>query len=115
MGNWMVSLVNAHTNAIRIGWHLWDIDLRFAPGLPPGWMRLNAPGVRVPQGWVGRRRQISPHQFRVGTGGGTVAGRRWFFFFTLVTGPRRSLSLKLSDTRVYGDGSTSKDPSTRRT
>jgi len=23
-----------------------------------------------------------------------------FFFFTLVTGPRRSLSLKLSDTRV---------------
>ena len=24
-----------------------------------------------------------------------------FFFFTLVTGPRRSLSLKLSDTRVY--------------
>jgi len=23
------------------------------------------------------------------------------FFFTLVTGPRRSLSLKLSDTRVY--------------
>ena len=24
-----------------------------------------------------------------------------FFFFTLVTGPRRSLSLELSDTRVY--------------
>ena len=24
-----------------------------------------------------------------------------FFFFTLITGPRRSLSLKLSDTRVY--------------
>ena len=24
-----------------------------------------------------------------------------FFFFTLVTGPRRSLSLKLSDARVY--------------
>jgi len=24
-----------------------------------------------------------------------------FFFFTLVTGPRRSLRLKLSDTRVY--------------
>ena len=24
-----------------------------------------------------------------------------FFFFTLVTGPRRSLNLKLSDTRVY--------------
>ena len=28
-------------------------------------------------------------------------GRHFFFFFTLVTGPRRSLSLKLSDTRVY--------------
>ena len=26
---------------------------------------------------------------------------KFFFFFTLVTGPRRSLSLKLSDTRVY--------------
>ena len=25
----------------------------------------------------------------------------FFFFFTLVTGPRRALSLKLSDTRVY--------------
>ena len=25
----------------------------------------------------------------------------FFFFFTLVTGPRRSLSLMLSDTRVY--------------
>ena len=32
----MVSLVNSHTNATRIGWHLWKIDLRFAPGLPPG-------------------------------------------------------------------------------
>jgi len=26
---------------------------------------------------------------------------RILFFFTLVTGPRRSLSLKMSDTRVY--------------
>ena len=33
----MVSPVNSHTNATRIGWHLWEIDLRFAPGLPPGW------------------------------------------------------------------------------
>ena len=32
----MVSLVNSHTNATRIGWNLWEIDLRFAPGLPPG-------------------------------------------------------------------------------
>jgi len=28
--------------ATRIGWHLWEVDLRFAPGLPTGW------------GWVGR-------------------------------------------------------------
>jgi len=34
----MVSLVNSHTNATRIGWHLWEIDLRFAPGLRPGWL-----------------------------------------------------------------------------
>ena len=36
-GKWMVSSVNSHTNATRIGWHLWEIDLRFAHGLPPGW------------------------------------------------------------------------------
>ena len=36
-GKLVVSLVNYHTNATRIGWHLWEIDLRFAPGLPPGW------------------------------------------------------------------------------
>ena len=33
----MVSLVNSHTNATRIGWHLRKIDLRFTPGLRPGW------------------------------------------------------------------------------
>ena len=33
----IVSLVNSHTNAARIRWHLWEIDLRFAPGLPQGW------------------------------------------------------------------------------
>ena len=30
-----------------------------------------------------------------------LAGVLFFFFSTLVTGPRRSVSLKLSDTRVY--------------
>jgi len=30
-----------------------------------------------------------------------LSGQAFFFFFTLVTGPRRSLSLELSDTRVY--------------
>ena len=34
MGKSMVSSVNSHTNATRIGWHLWEIDLRFAPRLP---------------------------------------------------------------------------------
>ena len=43
MGKLMVSLVNSHTNATRIGWHLWEIDLRFAPGLPPGWFRSASP------------------------------------------------------------------------
>ena len=37
-GKLTVSSVNFHTNATRIGWHLWEIDLRFAPGLPPGWL-----------------------------------------------------------------------------
>ena len=27
----MVSLVNSHANSTRIGWHLWEIDLRFTP------------------------------------------------------------------------------------
>ena len=31
MGKWMVSLVNSHTNATRIGWHLWEIDLKICP------------------------------------------------------------------------------------
>ena len=39
-----------------------------------------------------------------GSGAGVepaASGEGFFFFFTLVTGPRRSLRLKLSDTRVY--------------
>ena len=31
----MVPLVNSHSNATSRRWHLWEIDLRFAPGLPP--------------------------------------------------------------------------------
>ena len=41
----MVSLVNSHTNTTRIGWHLWEIDSRFAPGLPPGWHGLRGKAV----------------------------------------------------------------------
>ena len=36
-GKLMVSLVNSHTSATRIGWHMWEIDVRFASGLPRGW------------------------------------------------------------------------------
>ena len=39
-GKWMVSLVDSHTNATSQRWHLWEIDLRFAPGVPPGWGRV---------------------------------------------------------------------------
>jgi len=35
----MVSLVNSHTNATRVGWHLWEIDLRFPLNSTPGWSR----------------------------------------------------------------------------
>jgi hypothetical protein len=34
----MVSSVNSHANPFRIGFHLWEIDLRLAPWLPPGWV-----------------------------------------------------------------------------
>ena len=48
----MVSLVNSHTNATRIGWHMWVIDLRFAHGLPPGWVAAHghvSQGVLLPR------------------------------------------------------------------
>ena len=35
----MVSLVNSHANATSKRQHLWEIDLIFAPGLHPGWIR----------------------------------------------------------------------------
>ena len=35
-GKLIVSLVNSHSNATRFGWHIWEIDLRFTPGSPPG-------------------------------------------------------------------------------
>ena len=35
----MVSLVNFHKNATSKRWHLWEIELRFASGLPPGRIR----------------------------------------------------------------------------
>ena len=46
------------------------------------------------------RRSASPKNRDVKTGFNALM-KVCFFFFTLVTGPRRSLSLKLSDTKVY--------------
>ena len=42
-GKWMVSLVNSYTNASSKRYHLWEIDLRFAPGLHPGWGGTKSP------------------------------------------------------------------------
>ena len=42
----MVSLVNSHTDATTIGWHLWEIDLRLALDLPPGWPALSKKAQR---------------------------------------------------------------------
>jgi hypothetical protein len=36
----MVSLVNSHSNATSRMYQLWEIDLRFAHELPPGWRYL---------------------------------------------------------------------------
>ena len=36
-GKDMVSSVNYHLNATSRRQHLWEIDLGFSPGLPPGW------------------------------------------------------------------------------
>jgi len=55
--------------------HFWEVP--FALMLSPGWLTWRFPNANPPRYCI------------------------FFFFFTLVTGPRRSLSLKLSDTRVY--------------
>ena len=44
-GKTMVSLVNSHANATRIGGHVGEIDLRFAPGLPLGWQKKSIRGL----------------------------------------------------------------------
>ena len=59
MGKWMVSLVNSHTHATRIGWHLWEIDLKFAPGLPPGWQTpAKNTAQRCAKGWEPDHRRV---------------------------------------------------------
>ena len=50
MGKSMVSEGNFQKNATSIGWHLWGIDIRFAPELPSGWypQRRRAPPGAAP-------------------------------------------------------------------
>ena len=65
-GKLMVSLVNSHTNATRIGRHRWEIDLKFAPGLPLGWFPSIAKLVRLntlSQRWDARRGRCSREGF----------------------------------------------------
>jgi len=45
-GKWMVSLVNSYSNATSRRKHLWEIVLRFAPGLPPGWCGTEGVSLR---------------------------------------------------------------------
>ena len=64
-GKSLIFLDNSHTHATRIGWHLWEIDLRVAPGLPPGWsscatgrlglQRCKMPRLEALQVWSTRR------------------------------------------------------------
>ena len=69
MGKSMVSSVKSHTIATRIGWHLREIDLRFAPGLPPGWNRASlAQNIFLSFARV--------HLWMGGGRGGTVCGLR---------------------------------------
>ena len=82
-GRWMVSLVNSHTNATRIGWHMWEIDFRFAPGLPPGWN--GGTGTKGIGGFVGKNGKRGPRgpegvRGPVGPKGAKVLP---FFFITL--------------------------------
>ena len=36
----------------RIGWHLWEIDFRFANGLPPGWLGFRVQVAFDLRGWL---------------------------------------------------------------
>ena len=70
-------------------------------------VRIQGSGLRVEGS--GARGQSSGVRVMALLAGARAQGRHqsydlwvfFFFFFTLVTGPRRSLRLKLSDTRVY--------------
>jgi len=57
----MVSLVNSHTNATRIGEHLWEIDLRFARGLPPGWIGISLPNNQRQHRTLHTQKDVLPY------------------------------------------------------
>ena len=85
-GKWMVSLVNSHTHATRIGLHLWEIDLRFALNSTPGW-RASASHQQIPGNLTTASRERNPRETPVppwrtstwregrGRGGGIGRGR----------------------------------------
>jgi len=106
-GKSMVSLVNTHTNATRIGWHLWEIDLRFAPGLPPGELPSAPPvsAMNVPFSFYEKRganRVEIPRRFEFrhmlyfetrstpNHPGGNPGANRWFLQSTPIQMPPES-------------------------
>ena len=48
----MVPLVNSRTKATRIGWHLWEIDLRIALNSTPGWLTTHQLSLTTRAGGV---------------------------------------------------------------
>jgi hypothetical protein len=71
-GRRIVSLVNSHTNAASKRLHLLEIDLRFAPGLRPGWRTRGrrGPAGETRAGWL-RCRLARPLCFAFGVWGFT--------------------------------------------
>ena len=57
--------------------------------------------IHSPKGWAAFRLKSFPHGDFMASRNQNPQPLNPSFVFTLVTGPRRSLSLKLSDTRVY--------------
>jgi len=100
-GKWMVSLVNSHTNATRIGWHLWEINLRFAPGLPPGWTLGHVdPSFRALSGRL--KFTVRRHNFNKDSPSTTL---KLFFFINLQPLEKRS-------TTNYAPFALDREPST---
>jgi len=66
-----------------IGWHLWEIDLRFAPGLPPGWFLGIKKVVHLCLGALGASGGVCASVCRT-----PVYTASPFFFFFITLEPR---------------------------